>query len=159
VVRSKHKQPATEKSERVGHAPILIQTKELEKGNAIVPRRTRRLAVVAGCVSGIAGSLMFGPLFLLIPMIQIAAAILQPYSPRPGRWLLAIGAFILSFYIGLFFAPQVVGGIRSLRAHHDVYVVGLLLLSGVSVALVTWSDVELTIEARRHASASPSEIS
>lgn len=130
--------------------PPAHNEKKIGKNSEIVPTRTLWLAGIAACLSGIAGSLPFGPLFLLIPSIQITGAILQPHWPRSGKWLLAIGAFVLSLYVSVFFIPPIIGGAKSLPAYHDLGVVGLLLLYIASVGLVTWSDVALIAEARRN---------
>lgn len=139
---------STERAQKA--RPRAHREKEVGKDSEIVPTKTLWLAAIAACLSGIAGSLPFGPLFLLIPSIQLTGAILQPHWPRPGKWLLAIGAFVLSFYVAVFFIPPVIGHAKSLLAYHDLGVIGLVLLYAASVGLVAWSDVALIAEARRN---------
>jgi hypothetical protein len=124
-----------------------------------VPRKVRWLAIAAGCFSGVAGFLLYGLLFLFVPAILILGAILQPHSPRLGRWFLSVGALLLSVYVGLFLAPQAVGAIMGLpldHTFHDWTVASVLL---VSVVLVAWSDVALILEAKRSRDEiAPSEV-
>jgi hypothetical protein len=120
------------------------------QASEIIPVHIRRLAIASGLLVGISGSFMFGPLFLLIPFLQILGAVVQPYSPRPGRSLLAVGALILSLYTALFLAPQALGALSTVRFFPDldlnhVFLLTLLLLSLVSVI---WFDVVFTIDAR-----------
>lgn len=113
--------------------------------NELVTPRTRWLAIATGSVSGLAGSLSLGPLFFELPLILILGAILQRRSPRPGRWLMWLGAFYLTVDVGEFFGPSL------LRLPHFLDMNKLIILSlfGVSLALVSWCDVTLVIDARR----------
>ena len=111
----------------------------------LVPARTRWLAIAAGCVSGLAGSLPFGPLFAALPAILVFSAILQRWSPRPGRWLMWLGAFFLTLDVGVFFIPPV------LRPSHmlDGSILIVLSLYIVSILLVGCCDLALIIDSRR----------
>lgn len=115
----------------------------------IVPGKVRWLAIAAGCVSGASGSLLSSPLFLLIPSILILGAILQPYSPRKGRWLMWVGTFFLSLYVGGFLAPLAIEVVRTPRSAYDGMIAGLRLLSMASLLLVSWCVVALVIDANR----------
>jgi hypothetical protein len=84
-----------------------VNRDELRKrAEVLVSPRTRLLAIVTGCVSAVAGSLPVGPLFAVLPAILIFGAVLQRWSPRPGRWLMWLGAFFLTLDVGGFFIRQ-----------------------------------------------------
>src|SRR5581483_2464818 len=104
--------------------------------NGLVTPKARWLAIVTGCVSGIAGSLSFGPLFSLVSTILIVGAVLQRWSPDPGRWLLWLGALYLTLDVAAFFVPPV------LRLPHSIDTNALIILSLdiASIALVCWCD-------------------
>ena len=89
-----------------------------------VPRKVRWLAIAAGCLSGVTGSLLFGLVFSFFPAILILGAILQPHSRRWGRLLLSIGAVFLTAYVGLFIAPQALGAIMGLPLDHTFHAIG-----------------------------------
>jgi hypothetical protein len=121
----------------------------------IIPVRVRWLAIAAGLLSGLGGSLLFGPLFLLVPSVQILGAVIQPYSPRPGRLLLSMGVLLLSGYAGLFLAPQAFGAILGSRSEFDLSHVALFVLLLVALLSVAWCDVAF-IKAIRQIRQSPS---
>ncbi|HEV2488721.1 MAG TPA: hypothetical protein VGT03_02850 [Candidatus Acidoferrales bacterium] len=117
----------------------------------VVPRRTRWLAIAAGCLSGLAGSLSFGPLMFAFSLLLILGAIVQPWWHRPGRWLLAFGAFIQTFYSFLFVLPGAIFIIQSpplLQGDSLIALIALPLIP-TSVALVVWCDIALIVDARR----------
>jgi len=62
----------------------------------IVPFKVRFLSVVAGSITGIAGSFGFGPLFLIYLPVLIAGAIIQPSRRSLGRGLMLSGVVLLS---------------------------------------------------------------
>jgi hypothetical protein len=121
----------------------------LGRAAEIIPSRVRWLAIAAGCVSGTAGSLLFGPLFFLFASVQILGAIVQPHSPRSGRLLLSVGAFLLSFYTFLFLGPQAFGAISMWSSYIDFNHVTLFVLLLISLLSVAWCDVALIADARR----------
>lgn len=111
---------------------------------------TRVIAIAAGCFSGAAGSLEYGPFFLIVPAVLVLGAIIQPWSTRPGRWLMWLGAFFLTLYEGAFFVPQIAEVITSQFASLDsVAIQVLFLLTLVSVFLIIWCDAALVVDARR----------
>ncbi len=114
--------------------------------------KTRWLVIITGCISGLAGSLSFGPLFSMLPALLISGAVLQRWSPRPGRWLMWFGAFWLTVDVGVFLGPPVLRRPRSL----DGNVLVLLALCLLSLVLVGWCDVALIIDSRRSKNASAS---
>jgi hypothetical protein len=111
----------------------------------LVTPRTRWLAIVAGCVSGIAGSLPFGPLFSVYSSLLIFGAILQRWSPRPGRWLMWLGAFYLTAVVVGFLGPPVLRPPRLI----DNNIVIVLTLCLLSLLLVGCCDVALIIDSFR----------
>lgn len=120
----------------------------------LVPPRTRWLAIAAGCVSGLAGSLPFGPLFSALPLILIVGAVLQRWSPHPGRWLMWLGAFFLTMNIAVLLGPGVLSPKRLLAPYYDWNLLIFFVLSLASLALVGWFDVALIIDARKSKDAS-----
>lgn len=115
----------------------------------IFPMRIRWVSIAAGCFAGVAGSLVFGWLFALVSSALVLGAIIQPYFHRSGKWLMWLGAFILTFYVGLFLAPQMLGAIRTLPQYHDQNAIAFLCLSLMSIILLAWCDVALVIEDRK----------
>jgi glucan phosphoethanolaminetransferase (alkaline phosphatase superfamily) len=92
-----------------------------------------------------AGFLAFGTVFCFVPIVLILGAIIQPYSPRLGRWVFAIGAVVVSFYVGVFLVPQALGSISMVRQYHSRHDLALLSLYFVSIMLVAWVDLALVI--------------
>lgn len=114
-----------------------------------VPNSTRCLAIFAGCVSGLAGFLTIGIVLLFVPVLLILGALIQPSAPRLGRWLLAIGAMLVSVSVGLFFVPAAVKGISSVSSYHDAGAVAIVASFVISIVLVGWTDVALVINERK----------
>lgn len=110
---------------------------------------TRWIAIAAGAFSGAAGSIEYGPLFLLVPSVLILGTIVQPWTARPGRWLMWLGAFFLTLYAGGFFVPQIVGVSSQLSSLDNLNIQILFCLILVAVFLVIWCDVALIVDARR----------
>ena len=127
---------------------------ELRKyAEELVTPKTRWLVIVTGCVSGVAGSLPFGPLFSVVPAILVLGAVLQRWSPRFGRWLMWLGAFFLTVDVGAFLGPVVLSVLRPPR-FLDSNILIILSLCIVAVVLVCWCDVALVIGSRRSKTAS-----
>jgi hypothetical protein len=127
-----------------------VNNSELSKFAAeLVAPKTRWLAIIAGCVSALAGSLPFGPLFSVVPAILIFGAVSQRWSPRPGRWLMWLGAFYLTAYISAYVLLGVHSANRLLAPYYDKSVLIVLLLSLVCLALVGWCDVALILDSLR----------
>jgi hypothetical protein len=120
----------------------------------LVTPGTRRVAIIAGCLAGVTGSLASGPLFFFLPAILILGAILQRWSPRPGRWLMWLGAVLLT---------QNFGGLckvaleSSQSLGFDQLIIRSLLI--LSVGLIWWCDVALVIGVyrTRHAGTLPDQ--
>ncbi len=115
----------------------------------LVAPGTRWLAIVTGCVSGLAGSLPFGPLFSVVPAILILGAVLQRGSPRPGRWLMWLGAFYLTAFISAYVFLGVHSANRLLAPHYDKTVLIVLFLSLVCLVLVGLCDIALILDSLR----------
>jgi hypothetical protein len=120
----------------------------------LVAPRTRWVAIAAGFVSGLAGSLAFGPLFAALPLILIFGAVLQRWSPHLGRWLMWLGAFYLTVDVAVFLGPGVLSPKQLLAPYYDRNLSVFFVLSVVSLALVGWCDVALIIDARKSKGAS-----
>jgi hypothetical protein len=112
-----------------------------------VPRKIRWLAIAAGVFSGVAGSLPFGPLFAIIPSLLILGAIIQPYTPRPGRWLLYLGAFVVSVYASLFLAPGALEIVWTVHLRDNLAQLTLFILVLSSIFLIGWCDIEIIRDA------------
>jgi hypothetical protein len=114
----------------------------------VMPSGTRWLVIGAGCFCGLVGFLHYGWFFVFVPIILIFGAVVQPWFNRLGRWLLALGAFIVTIY-GMFFAVPAVELIGRLPLHHSLEEVVFLLLFLVTVLLIVWCDVALIMEERK----------
>jgi hypothetical protein len=108
----------------------------------------RLLAIFAGCISAFAGFLVFGIVFLFVPVVLILGAIIQPSVPRLGRSVFAVGAMLVTVYVGLFLLPQTFGALSRLRENHTPHDIGVVILFALSIALVFWVDVALVISER-----------
>jgi hypothetical protein len=91
----------------------LQSDKPLEEKAHNFPGWLRLPAILAGGLSGLAGFLVFGIVFCFVPIVLILGAIIQPYAPHLGRWVLLVGAMLVSVYVALFLAPQAFGAISS----------------------------------------------
>jgi hypothetical protein len=111
--------------------------------------RLRALVLTAGCVSGIAGVVAYGLYFGMVPAVLVLGAVVQPYSPRPGRLLIAMGALLVTLYVGIFVAPVVVSMMIHRTPYEDASRLLLLGLYACSVVLVGWCDAALVVNARR----------
>ena len=114
----------------------------------VSPLGTRWLVIGAGCFYGLVGFLHYGWFFVFVPIILVFGAVVQPWFSRLGRWLLALGAFIVTIY-GLLFAAPAVELIGRLPLHHSLEEVVSLLLFLVTVLLIVWCDVALIMEERK----------
>lgn len=107
-----------------------------------MPYRVRGVAIAAGCVAGI--FFMFQS--LLAPIFSaplILGVLVQPRSPHLGRWLIWVGAVVLSCLTLFLSIGIVLGGIR----YFDSMGVTVYLVSVATTILVTWCDVELILDA------------
>jgi hypothetical protein len=123
---------------------------EMESGvyeKRVLPRKVRWLAVVTGCVVGIA--LLSFKWLAVCGIVLIAAAVVQPWMPRTGRWALSVVAPLLGIWIvpmgGLFLLGAVKGETLGL----DIYSRGLAFAWMLSPLLLIWCNVALVVEARR----------
>jgi hypothetical protein len=114
----------------------------------ILSARVRWVAIAAGCVGGIFGM----GLTLLFPIFSvplILGAIVHPSTPRPGKWLMWVGALVLSC-TGLYFSWGVMlDDLRNGLRYPDFMTVGIFYLSIATVIIVSWCDLELVVEAIR----------
>ena len=113
----------------------------------IVPAKVRLLSTVTGCFTAIGGSLLLGLFFSIPPIILVVGAIAQPYIRFVGKWLIVLGATLLSLEV-IVLATAIPEGVRLLRLYHDQNFLATLSFSVVSVLLVGWCDVALIIDAR-----------
>src|ERR1700686_3987232 len=124
----------------------MVQSTQSKNGNLeSMPVTLRWLAIASGCSCGLAGSMLFGYLFLIFPSAQILGAVVEAYSPRFGRVLLSIGACIFTVYATLFIAPQAFRAISLLGLYIDLPHISLFRLLIISLALLVWSDIALLI--------------
>jgi hypothetical protein len=116
----------------------------LDQTTELVSFKVRLLSVATGCFTAIAGSLVFGPAFLIYPIFLVAGAIIQARWRSLGRGLMLSGALLLSA-VATFCAAAILEGVRTLRRYHDLNVLVVLSVMLVSVLLVCWCDMELVI--------------
>jgi len=113
-----------------------------------IPAKLRWLAIAAGLVCPVCLApmgLLFG--IWLIPLIL--GAIIQPYSPRPGRLLMWFGAVVLSPWVFYLSGGVAMDTARNLGRYHDAMSVLFLVGSIVSVVLIAWCDIALAMDACR----------
>ena len=124
-----------------------IQTRT--SGGAAFPANTRWLSIAAGCFAGAVGALAFGWVFPAMALVLVCGAIAQPYTPRVGKWLVWVGAAILTVNVGLFLLPQALGSMLVLARTPDTNLLLFFLADVVSVVLMVWCDVALVVEDRK----------
>ena len=122
----------------------------LTLGTEIVPNGTRWLAFLVGSLALVVVSISRSPIStFVVPSTLILAAIIQPHSPRPGRWLLSVGAFYLSVGGIPYLTLMVVGSARHLLDFESLSQLPLFLALAALLVLLIWCDVSLIVDARR----------
>ena len=105
--------------------------------------RLRAVALAAGGVAGVFGMLvsLLAPIFS-IPLIL--GALIQPRSPRPGRYLMWVGVLLLNF--SLFYSIQFVFELFSGQSsgRGEIYFIAV-----PTAILIPWCWVELILDALR----------
>jgi hypothetical protein len=113
----------------------------------VLPPQIRWLAVVTGCVVGIA--LLSFKWASVAGLFLIVGAVVQPWMPRAGRWLLSVVAPLLSIWIvpwgALFLVAAAKGGTLGL----DFNSRGLAAAWMLAPILLIWCNVALVLEARK----------
>jgi hypothetical protein len=85
--------------------------------------------------------------FAIYSSFLILGAVAQPRFPRSGRWIMYIGALILSVLVLPYGAGMMFYGVKTLHRDHDYVWLGVFTLWVMSFSLVTWCDVALVIDA------------
>ena len=114
--------------------------------NRILSRKTRWLAALTGCVSGVA--LLSFSWLCVLGIILIIGAVLQPRVPRAGRWLLYVATPLLSLWVvptGAVVWVETAKGLSHIT--HEVIPQGLSLAWIVSPILLIWCNAVLLVEA------------
>lgn len=106
--------------------------------------KLRALAIATGLVIGVTGSLGVGLFFVVLPVLLIIGALVEPYSDA-GRALVWAGALCVTFP-GLLFGYAALDGIRRWPKGIVLPMDPLLLLSFL---LVVACDLVLLIDALR----------
>jgi len=119
----------------------LQANQELELSSGIVSAKLRWLAILAGCFSAVFGVSAFGAPFLIL------GAAIQPRARTSGRWLMWLGALLLSLVVVPFGTGAVFEGAK--RLGRDNWSSPIFPLFVVSTALMYWCDVALVMEAIR----------
>ncbi|MBV9769125.1 MAG: hypothetical protein JOZ32_06115 [Bryobacterales bacterium] len=114
---------------------------EWELSPDIVSAKLRWLAILAGCFSAVFGVTAFGAPFLIL------GAAIQPRARTTGRWLMWLGALLLSLIVVPFGTGAVFEGAK--RLGRDNWSFTIFPLFVVSTALVYWCDIALVVEALR----------
>jgi len=123
----------------------------------ILSRKIRWLAIVTGSMTGMA---LLSFLWLsLSGMILIVGGVVQPRLPRTGRWLLSVGAPLLSIWLipfggGLWW--ETMKGLNPPPS--DVLHLILLLAWLVSPVLLIWLNAALVLEAVKERRTRPKSI-
>jgi hypothetical protein len=107
----------------------------------IVSVKLRWLAILAGCFSAVFGVSAFGAPFLIL------GAAIQPRARTSGRWLMWLGALLLSLVVVPFGTAAVFEGAK--RLGRDNWSFTIFPLFVVSTALLYWCDVALVMEGLR----------
>ncbi len=119
----------------------------MESKKRILPRKVRWLAVVTGCVVGIA--LLSFKWAAVCGIVLTVAAVVQPWMPRTGRWVLSVVAPLLGVWIvpmgGLF----LLGAVKGETLGVDFFSRGLALAWMLSPILLVWCVAALVVEARK----------
>ncbi len=114
-------------------------------GSGVASTRIRWLALVAGCSAALAGGVSYSWLFLIQGVPLSLGAFIQPRSPTLGRWLMWVGALVLSpFIIPYGFAMARDMGTLDWTTGDTAVAISLLFL--VSAALLLLCDIALVIE-------------
>jgi len=120
------------------------------QANWVVTRRIRSLAVATGCFIAVGGSSSAGGLYCpIVAGILVLGAIVQPHSPRAGKWLMWAGASLLTLLFvpfSILVLPKAIGG---LRYYHDYSDLGVISHWVVSLLLLIWCDTVLVIDTWR----------
>jgi|SRR5579871_2723838 len=115
------------------------------RGTWIFSTRTRWLSLATGCIAGIMLASFSWPLaFAVTPVL--AGGLIQPVSPRAGRWLLYAGIPLLSVPL---VPAGVVGWIETFQGSRPRYdVLGLILFLAWTAApiMLIWCNAELLRE-------------
>ena len=114
---------------------------EWELSRGIVSVKLRWLAILAGCFSAVFGAAAFGASFLIL------GAAIQPRARTTGRWLMQLGALLLSLIVVPFGTETVFEGAKRLGRDNWSFTIFPLIV--VSTALVFWCDIALVVEALR----------
>lgn len=107
--------------------------------------RIRWLALVAGCSAALAGGVSYSWLYLIFGLPLVLGAIIQPQAPTSGRWLMWVGALVLSpFIIPYGFAMARDMGTLDWTTGGTAVAISLLFIA--SGALLLLCDMALVIE-------------
>jgi hypothetical protein len=110
-------------------------------------RYSRWLAIVAGLLVAITGSLGWGPLFAFYPSIMIIGAVAQPRSGYSGTWLMWLGTFWVSIFTFLYFPRVALQSLKLMIDGHGHLDLLMLILSALSTVAVALCDVALVVDA------------
>jgi hypothetical protein len=111
----------------------------------ILTRKLRILALITGCIVGIA--LMSYTWLSLSAIPLILGALFQPRVPRTGRLLLFVAAPLLSAWVVPLGVIMLVGTARGDPFPHDFLGVILTFAWILSPMLLIWCDTALVVEA------------
>jgi len=109
-----------------------------------LPARIRAVCVAAGCVSALA-SLAVGGFVYAIPLV--AATLIQPRLPRPGRRLIWLSAAFLTLIMVPMSVVLIPEALKTPLNRHYSFSLLMFALWVLSPLLITWCDLELLIDA------------
>jgi hypothetical protein len=125
----------------------MIQVQATSVTEAKFKRMSRWLAVVAGVLVAITGSLGLGPLFVIFPSALIIGGVVESRAGARGRYLTWFGLFLVSPFAFFLFPLITRDALKSLNRYHDFGILSLLVLSTLSTLTVTLCIVALGIDA------------
>jgi hypothetical protein len=117
---------------------LMASWRKADQNPTVIPAKIRYLAVLGGCASAIFGPAAFGAPFLVL------GAIIQPRAHTSGRWLIWVGALLLSIVVVPMGPEVVLDQAKMLRAGSNPGIFSLFVVATISTYLC---DIALVFEA------------
>ena len=108
---------------------------------------SRCLAMVAGVLIAVTGSLGMGPLFALFPSILVIGAIVERRAGNSGKWLMRLGAFFVSPFAFWLFPLLTKESLKSFDRYRDFNSWLMAVLAALSTVAAALCDVAIVADA------------